>query len=109
MILKGCDGGGAVRWIFVVSCPAWYFGNIPELTCMLLAEASSVLRELDMPRMCPDSVMRAGRDADGSRRDALLEVSSKLCSDDRLSMVAVALEETASRGDMRECIAAPLS
>ena len=98
-----------MRWIFVVSCPDWYFGKTPELTCMLPAEASSVLRELDVPRVCPDSVMRAGRDDDGSRLKALRAASSKLCSDGRLSMVAVALEETASHDDMRECIATPLS
>jgi len=103
---------------------------------MLPAEASSVLRELDMPRVCPDAVMRQGRDDDGSKqdallagtmrqgrdddgskrdallagtmrqgrdddgskRDALLAVTRRLCDEDRLSMVAGALE-AATAGD----------
>jgi len=98
VLFKGCDEGGATRCVVVVSCPAWYFGNNPGLTCLLPAEASSVMAELKLPRVSPDVVLKHGGDPSGSssERETLVAVSARLCADDRLSKVAEDLIAAAS-------------
>jgi len=105
MILKGCARNGILLWIFVVACPEWYFGNTPELTCMLPAEASSVLRDLEMPHVSPDAAMGNSCDDDGSKRINLALTTGKLCGSDRLQMVIKNLEAACADWDeAAECI-----
>lgn len=49
----------------IVSCPRWYFGQKPYLTCMMPPEAAATAKTLGLPRVSPDSLLGLGQDHDG--------------------------------------------
>lgn len=73
--------------LFVLACPAWYWGNLPEITCLFPPEAASVVKELRdtdgsaLPHVAPDAVMQNGMDRDGQHKADLRRVSAVLCSE----------------------------
>jgi len=49
------------RFVILVSCPRWYYGKCPELTCLLPPEAARTLKRGSRPHgMSPDAVLHAG-------------------------------------------------
>jgi len=90
VLLQGMHSTGAPACTFVVSCPEWYFGNSPLLTCLLPAEASTVLRERVLPQVAPDCTLQGSDGSEVSSRE-LLHASSQLADHDSLWQAAAAL------------------